>query len=96
MRESMENLRQKFLKWKEAFESKGLKANLRKSKVMVSDFKGEIFESKVGPYAACNKKVMANSLLCRTCYKLVDGRCAKMKGMPLTLAEDFVKDVLSQ
>ena len=35
MRETIEGLRNKFLKWKEAFESKGLKVNLEKTKVMV-------------------------------------------------------------
>ena len=30
--ESTENLNEKFLKWKEAFESKGLKVNLKKTK----------------------------------------------------------------
>ena len=30
--ESTENLKEKFLKWKEAFESKGLKVNLKKTK----------------------------------------------------------------
>ena len=36
MSETIEGLENKFLKWKEAFESKGLKANLGKTKVMVS------------------------------------------------------------
>ena len=36
--ESIETLKEKFLKWKEAFESKGLKVNLKKNKVMVSGF----------------------------------------------------------
>ena len=36
MREAIEGLRYKFIKWKEAFESKGLKVNLGKTKVMVS------------------------------------------------------------
>ena len=36
MRETIKGLRNKFLKWKEAFKSKGLKVNLGKSKVMVS------------------------------------------------------------
>ena len=40
--ESTENLKEKFLKWKEAVESKGLKKNLKKTKVMVSDSKGAI------------------------------------------------------
>ena len=36
MSETIERLRYKFLKWKEAFVSKALKVNLEKAKVMVS------------------------------------------------------------
>ena len=36
MRETISGFRDKFVKWSEAFESKGLKANLGKSKVIVS------------------------------------------------------------
>ena len=36
MSETIVGLRYKFLKWKKAFESKGLKVNLGKTKVMVS------------------------------------------------------------
>ena len=39
MSESMENLKEKFLKWKEPFESKGLTVNFKKKIVMVSDSK---------------------------------------------------------
>ena len=39
--ETMEGLREKFWKWKEAFESKGLKVNLGKTKVLVSGAEGE-------------------------------------------------------
>ena len=43
----MSKSKEKFLKWKVAFESKWLKANLKKTKVMVSGSKGEVFKSKV-------------------------------------------------
>ena len=36
MSESIKNLKKKFLKWKEAYKSKRLKVNLRKTKVMMS------------------------------------------------------------
>ena len=36
MSESNEGLRYKFIKWKEDFESKGLKVSLWKTKVMIS------------------------------------------------------------
>ena len=45
----MEGLRQKFWKWKEAFESKGLKVNLGKTKVVMSGAEGEVSVSKVDP-----------------------------------------------
>ena len=49
MSESIKNLKEKFLKWKEAFENKELKVNLKKTKVIVSGSKGEVLKSKVDP-----------------------------------------------
>ena len=49
MNASLEKLREKVLKWKETFESKGLKVNLRKTKVMISGAKEDILKSKVDP-----------------------------------------------
>ena len=49
MSEMMEGLREKFWKWKEAFESKGLKVNLWKTKVLVSGAEGEKTVSKIDP-----------------------------------------------
>ena len=67
MSKSMENFKEKFLKWKEAFESKQLKVNLKKTKVMVSGSKGEVFKSKVDPCAKCGKRVMANLVMYTKC-----------------------------
>ena len=88
--ESMEILKEKFLKWKEAFESKGLKVNLKKTKVMVSVSKGEVLKSKVDPCAKCGKMVIANLVLCTKCGKWVHCRCSKMKRVTSTLAKGFV------
>ena len=90
MSKSMENLKEKFLKWKEAFESKELKVNLKKTKVMMSGLKGEVLESKVDLYAKCGKRVMASSAMCTKCGKWVHGRCAKLKRVTSTLAKGFV------
>ena len=50
MSEIMEALRDKFLKWKDCFESKGLKVNLGKTKVMVSSITQDgLSERKVDP-----------------------------------------------
>ena len=63
MSEMIEGLRKKFWKWKEAFESKELKVNLGKTKVIVSGAEGEVSVSKVDPCGICGKQVMANSVL---------------------------------
>ena len=89
-RETMQGLREKFWKWKVAFESKGLKANLGKTKVEVSGAEGEVSVSKVDPCGVCGKRVMANSVLCVKCGKWIHGRCPKVKRSSLRLGRDFV------
>ena len=54
-RETMEGLREKFWKWKEAFESRGLEVNLGKTKVVVSGAEGEVTVSKIDPCGICGK-----------------------------------------
>ena len=54
--EALEGLRKKSCKWREAFESKGLKINLHKTKIVVSGTEGERVEGKIGPCGVCEKK----------------------------------------
>ena len=49
MSETMEDLKERFWNWKNALESKGLKVNTRKTKVLVSWSEGELFKSTVDP-----------------------------------------------
>ena len=42
MSKSIKNLKEKFSKWKETFKSKGMKVNLKKTKVMANGLKGEV------------------------------------------------------
>ena len=88
--ESMEGLREKFWKWREAVESKGLKVNVGKTKVVVSGAEGEVTVSKVDPSGICGKLVMENSVLCVKCRKWIHGRCMKVKRVTLRLGRDFV------
>lgn len=90
MSDTMEGLREKFVKWREAFESKGLKVNLGKTKVMVSGMEGKALMSKVDPCGMCGKRVKANSVWCQKCGKWIHGRCTKMKRVTQSLAKDFV------
>jgi len=88
--ELVEGLREKFWKWKEAFESKGLKVNLWKTKVVLSWAEGEVAVSKVYISGICGKQLMTNSLLCVKCRKSIHGRCVKVKKVTLRLGRDFV------
>ena len=66
MSETIEGLRNKFLKWKESFESNCLKVNLGKTKVVVSGgiTKDDMSTSKVDPGGVCSLRVKGNSVLC--------------------------------
>ena len=81
MTETIEGLRNKFIKWKEAFESKSLKVNLGKTKVMLSGgiTKDGMSKSKVDPCGVCSLRVKANSVLCLQCGKWISSRCAGVK-----------------
>ena len=81
----MKDLKEKFWNWKGALESKGLKVNTRKTKVMVSGSEGKLFKSKIDQ---CG--VMAISMLCTKCGNWVHGRCAKIKKVTAKLAMHFV------
>ena len=74
-------LRAKFLKWKDTFESKGLKVNIGKTKAMVCGgiTKDVMCKSKVDPCGVCSLRVKANSVLCSQCSKWIQGSCAGVK-----------------
>ena len=79
MSETMEDLKKRFWNWKNALESKALKVNTRKTKLMVSGSEGKLFKSKIDSCGVCGRRVMANSVLCTKCENWVHGRCAKIK-----------------
>ena len=78
MSETIEGLRNKFLEWKEVFENNGLKVSLGKIKVNVCGgiTRHGMSKSRVDPCGVCSLRVMANSVLCVQCGKLVHGRYA--------------------
>ena len=83
MSETIKGLRNKFLKWKEVFESKCLKVNFGKTKVMVSGgiIKDGMSKSKVDPRRVSSLRVKVNSVLCVQCGKWIHGRCAGLKAV---------------
>ena len=71
-------------------ESKDLKVNTRKTKVMVSGSEGELFKSNIDPCGVCGRRVIANSVLGKKSGNWVHGTCAKIKRATTRLAMHFV------
>ena len=62
-----------------------------KTKVMASKI-GQITvrpSSKKDPCGICDRKIMANAVLCKSCGNWIHGRCARIKGVTNRLAIDF-------
>ena len=91
MSEIMEGFRDKFLKWKEGFEIKGLKVNLGQTKVMVSFCitHNGLSKSNFDPCRVCILKVTDNSVLCMQCGKWIHGRCARVKRLTTKFLKNF-------
>ena len=75
---TMEGLMNKFLEWKESFESKGLRVKFGIIKVLVCGgiTKDDMSKSKFDPYWVCSLRVRANSVLCLGCGSWIHSRCA--------------------
>ena len=76
---------------KEAFESKSLKVNLGKTKVMVSSgvTKDGLSKSKVDPCGVCSLKVKDYSVLCEPCGKWIHGICTGGKRVTQKFFKEF-------
>ena len=87
MSETIENLKKRFPKWRSALESKGLKVNLEKTKLMVCGSEGEIIQSKIDP---CGKRVTVNLLIYAKCDQWIRERCLKLKKVTPSSAKFLV------
>ena len=98
MSETIEGLWNKFLKWKEAFESTGLKVNLGKTKLMVSGSitKDGMSRSKFAPCGVCSLKAKENSTLCQQCGKCIHGRCAGANRETPVSKKSYVQKMLRE
>ena len=65
--ETKEEARWRFLAWRNALESKGLKVNISKTKVMRCARDAAPKEAAVDPCSVCGKRVSVNSIHCTTC-----------------------------
>ena len=79
--ESAEELERRFTTWKESIESKGLRVNLGKTKVMISGVnRGAALPEGKYPCGVCHKGVASNSIFCNHCSCWVHKRCSGIKG----------------
>ena len=85
--ETIEVLRNKFLRWKEAFESKGFKVNLGKTKVMVSCgiTKDGMSKSKVYPSGVCSLRVKVKMLHAKNVKGILEGQWSRRKSYVMKL-----------
>ena len=91
MSEVIKVLRDKFLKWKEAFESKGLKVRVGNTNVMVISgiTKGGLSKGKIDPSLVCCLIVKATSVLWVQCGKWIHVGCAGVKKVTPMLTRSF-------
>ena len=91
MSEIIKKFRNKFIKWEDSFESKVLKANIGKTKVIASDgiTNERLFKSNVDPCGVSTLRVKANSVLCVKCGKWIHSRCAKVKRVTAKFSSTF-------
>ena len=68
--ETEEELIKRLNKWKDNVESKGMRVNMNKSKVIISGARQNVRQKAVRwPCGVCSKGVGSNSLQCTCCQK---------------------------
>ena len=83
--DSIDSLKQRLEQWKSRLQSKGLKVNIAKTKVMISkpEASPQVDKSRY-PCGVCKKGVGRNSILCTSCHHWIHRRCTNIA----TLRED--------
>ena len=81
MADNLQDLEVQYTAWKQGIESKGLRVNIKKTKVMISDREADpITKSGKYPCGVCKKGVGSNSIFCPSCKCWVHHRCSKVAG----------------
>ena len=89
--ESKEEVLERFSRWKSAMESKGLKINIGKTKILITGKEREtIVCSGEFPCGVCGRGVGLNSLTCAECNKWIHKRCSGLQSVTGPGARDFV------
>ena len=77
---SLNELEDSYCSWKYSIESKGLRVNMKKTKILVSALNhGPSFQSGIHSCVVCLKGVGVSSLLCTLCNHWVHKRCSGLR-----------------
>ena len=79
--------------WKDGMERKGLRVNMKKTKILISGIDLDLLEeSGKFPYGVCLKAVGVNSILCSTCSLWIHKKCSGITGR-ITKSSLFVYSI---
>ena len=94
--ESLNDVMDKYKRWKNAVEGKGLRVNVDKTKGMQLSFGKKSRVSKVDPCGVCGERVGCNSIQCTKCQRWVHRRCSDVPRQVSLLScwDIFVEHVL--
>ena len=82
MSEDLEDLKEKLATWKQHLESKGLRVNMGKTKLMISASNlNTLKDSGKFPCGVCRDGVGDNSIFCTGCKHWIHKRCSGIKGI---------------
>ena len=74
--ESLNEIMDKYGRWKNAVEGKGLRVNVDKTKTIQLLFGKKSSVSKVNPFDVCGERVACNSIQCMKCHRWVHLCCS--------------------
>ena len=89
--ETEEELIKRLNEWKDNVESKGMRVNMNKTKVMISGERQKVRQKDVRwPCGVCSKGVASNSIKCSSCQNWVHKKCSGIKGSRSKVAKSFI------
>ena len=89
--ETKEELINRLNEWKDNVESKRMRVNMNKTKVMISVERQKVRQKTVRwPCGVCSKCIGSNSLHCTSCQKWVHKKCSGIKGSMSKVAKSFI------
>ena len=80
--DNLDDLRERFGIWKTGLENRGLRINVKKTKIMHSSYLDDRLPRKSGkfPCGVCLRGVGRNSIYCSFCKHWVHRKCSKVRG----------------